>query len=320
MRCAALMLVTFYVLPGAFPASAQTYPPTIAGLRALVTDDAAMLPPPYAAQLRKQEADWEKGVSVTCVPTGSKQRYCYPEAKTVIQTIQSHIFKMDGYVFDGEDWSTSVQMSPTALEHVGGASTAISLDQDIPQIVAPLDAKSRAFNAAVKSYLLFLWMQLGGPPRTNPQADQCCDFELDYAPNTDALPGVISLSITLDNYTHGAVHGEGKMEDFNWSLTLNRHIIPADLFRPDTNWQLGVATAGVVAFAGVPQYSENLRTPENMEQLFSDPRSWALLRSGLKIDTGSYEVCPYMCGAPAATIPWSSLKSYLKPGGLVHNS
>jgi hypothetical protein len=57
-----------------------------------------------------------------------------------------------------------------------------------------------------------------------------------------------------------------------------------------------------------------------MEQPFSDPRSWALLQTGLRIDTSSYEVCPYMCGAPAATIPWAALKPYLKANGLVHNS
>jgi hypothetical protein len=57
-----------------------------------------------------------------------------------------------------------------------------------------------------------------------------------------------------------------------------------------------------------------------MEQPFSDPRSWALLQTGLRIDTSSYEVCPYMCGAPAAIIPWAALKPYLKANGLVHNS
>jgi hypothetical protein len=84
-------------------------------------------------------------------------------------------------------------------------------------------------------------MQQGGPPQANPQADQWSDVELDYAPNAGALAGVISLSITLDDYTHGAVHGEGQVDDYNWNLAENRHVIPADLFRPDTDWQLGIA-------------------------------------------------------------------------------
>lgn len=322
MRYAALVLSAFFTFAWGVSALAQTYPPTTAGLRALVADDAAMLPAPYAAKLRKQEADWEKGVGVTCYRAGNGQKYCYPDAKAVIKTIQTHIFKMDGYLFDSKDWSTSFQMSPENLKQIGGASTPISLNQDIPQIVAPLDGQSRAFNAAVKTHLEFLWAQSGGPPRANPQADQCCDFELDYSPNTDALPGIISLSFEFDNYRHGAAHGEGKMTDFNWSLALKRHVTPADLFRPHIDWQLGVATAGVAAFARALKDSDfqHQHSPADMEQAFSDPQAWALLRSGLRIDTGSYEVCAYMCGAPSATIPWSALKPFLRNGGLVHKS
>jgi hypothetical protein len=53
-----------------------------------------------------------------------------------------------------------------------------------------------------------------------------------------------------------------------------------------------------------------------MQDEISDSTRWAVLRTGLRIDTNPYEVCPYMCGAPSATIPWSALKPYLKPGGL----
>jgi hypothetical protein len=245
MLCRGRGLLAFFTLAAAFPAAAQTYAPTATGLRQLVADDAAILPAPYAKKLRNQEAAWEKSVGVNCFANGDGSKSCYPDAKGMIETIQTHIFKMDGYLFDGEKWSATFQISPEGLKNLDsgmpGASTPIHLDQDIPQIVAPLDAKARAFNAAVKTYLQFFWMQQGGPPQANPQADQWSDVELDYAPNAGALAGVISLSITLDDYTHGAVHGEGQVDDYNWNLAENRHVIPADLFRPDTDWQLGIA-------------------------------------------------------------------------------
>ncbi len=309
--------VSFFTMFGAFPALAQTYPPTTAGLRALVADDAKILPPPYAARLRKQEADWENGIGVKCVLDGVGKKHCRPDARVLIETIQRHVFELDGYVFDDEEWSASFQLSPATLRELGGASPPVTLDQNIPHIVAPHDARSRAFNAGVTSYFNLLWRQLGGPPRTNPQSDQYSDFELDYSANHDALPSVISLSITLDHYTHGAAHGEGDTEDFNWSLALNRPITPADLFKSDSHWQLGVATAGVAAFASILQDSDFAHTPEDMEKSFADPHSWAILKSGLRIDTGSYEICPYTCGEPSATIPWSALKAYLKPGAVV---
>jgi hypothetical protein len=323
MRRAALILVASYILLGAFPASAQTYQPTTAGLHALVTDDAAILPPPYAAKLHKQEADWKHGVGVNCFRNGDGSKSCYPDAKAMIATIQSHIFKMDGYVFADQEWSARFPIPPEGLKNLDsgmpGASTPIRLDQNIPQIVAPLNAKARAFNAAAKTYLLFRWMQQGGPPQANPQSDQWSDVFLDYAPNAGALPGVISIEITFDEYMHGAMHPDNQEEQFNWNLEDSRHIIPGDLFRPDTDWQLGIATAAIAAFAGVPQYTGVPRTPENMKPAYADPRSWGLLQSGLRIYIPSYLRC-YMCGAGVATIPWSVLKPYLKPSGLVHNS
>jgi hypothetical protein len=310
-------------MAGACPVLAQTYAPTTAGLRTLVADDAAMLPPTDAAKLRKQELEWEKGVGMTCGANGDGTKWCSPDAKAMIGIIQSHIFKMDGYLFDDEEWSATFPIPPEGRKNLDsgmpGAFTPIRLDQNIPQIVAPLDAKARAFNAAVKSYLLFRWMQQGGPPLTNPQSDQWSDVSLDYAPNAGALAGVISIEITFDEYTHGAMHPDSQEEEFNWNLEESRHIIPADLFRPDTDWQLGIATAAVTAFAGVPQYMSVPRTPENMAPAYSDPASWVLLQSGLKIYLPSYARC-YMCGTGIATIPWSVLKPYLKPGGLVHNS
>jgi len=307
-----MMAMPLVAVVAAMPALAQTYSPTKEGLRQLVADDAAMMPPPYAAKLRKQEADWEKGVGVTCTA------YCFPSAKDMITTIQSHVFKMDGYVFDDVEWSASFPLPPDVKQNIAGmagSSTPIRLDQNVPQIVAPLDARAKAFNMAMHAYVDFNWERIGGPPQSTPTDDEYDDVLLDYAPNTDNLPGTISIAMSWDDYTHGAGHGEGREEDFNWSLAENRNVVPSDIFRQDMNWQLAIAKAGVAVFANVPQYSFSQRTVENMEAALADPRSWALLRSGLRIDTSSYEVCPYMCGAPSATIPWSALKPYLKPGG-----
>lgn len=304
MRFVTITLLAFSLMASVHPVLAQTYAPTTAGLRALVADDAAMIPPPEATKLRKQEADWEHGVGVSCTQNVAGQQLCYPDAKAMIGTIQGHIFKMDGYVFYDEEWS---------------ATTPSDLDENIPQIAAPLDAKARAFNSAVKADLQSTWMQNGGPPQTNPQSDDWRDVYLDYAINTSSLAGVISIEITLTDYMHGAMHPENQQDEFNWNLKERRLIIPADLFRQDTNWRLGIATAAIAAFANMRQDIYVPLTSKIMESAYSDPGSWGLLQSGLEIHTPQYLRC-YMCATGVATIPWSALKPYLTPGGLVHNS
>jgi len=314
------LLIAFIMLTAVLPASAQTYAPTTAGLRQLVATDAAMLPPAYAAKLRKQEADWEKGEGVTCVPIPNRPNFCYPNASMMIQTIQNHIFKMNGYVFDDDEWSASFPLPPNVAKKIGnlaGASTPINLDRIIPVIVSPLNAKAIAFNAAIKGFADFIWWQTGGPPQNDPKSDHYQDVELDYSPNNGALPGIISIEFSLNFYMHGAAHGQGRNEDFNWYIAKNRHVIPADLFKQSSNWQLGVSTAAVAAFSSYPEYGPNQRTPQNMEEEFADPTGWAPLKIGLRIDTGFYDICPYSCGAPSATIPWKSLKTFLNPNGLV---
>jgi hypothetical protein len=187
MRLLTAGLAACFVLVSSPFASAQNYAPTTQGLRQLVADDAAMLPAPYAAKLRKQEADREKGIGVTCTPAGNGQKFCYPDAKAMIQTIQAHIFRMDGYLFDDEEWSASFPLSPEVVRQMGGygmpGTTPIRLDQNIPQIVVPLDAGALAFNVAVRSYAELIWMKVGGPPQTNLQADQFNDVELGLKPN-----------------------------------------------------------------------------------------------------------------------------------------
>jgi len=295
---------------------ASIYPATVAGLRQLVADDVAMLPASNGQRLKRREADWEKGIGVTCIPSGGG-KWCYPDAGMMIQTIQWHIFKLDDCVFDDTEWSATFPMDPKAAEDVGSPSgTWIKLDQNIPQIVTPLTLQAIAFNYAIKAYAVSNWMRAGGPPQSHPREDQYDDLTLDYTPNMDAIPGVLSISFAITDYTHGAAHDGGQVFDYNWYITKGRHVIPADIFKPNVDWQLAVATAGVAALASEPQYRDSPRTPQNMEQFLSDPTTWAILRTGLRIDTDFYEVCPYSCGAPPATIPWTALRAYLLPQGL----
>jgi hypothetical protein len=319
MRFVTTGLTAILILLPVFSALAKTYPPTTAGLRDLVADDATLLPPPYAARLRKQEADWEQGEGIY------SKTLCTPTAQQMIQTIQAHIFKTDGYVFDDEAWSASFPLPPDVAEQLAGeagATSPVELDQNVPLIVAPVDAKAASLNMALESYIGFIWEQAGGPSQTTPTDDEELDVGLDYVFNQDALPGVISIDISLSTYQHGAVHPTGGPRNFNWNIAAGRQVIPEDIFASGSNWQDGVAKAALAAFR-----QEGYADPGYLQgdilfvdETLADPQYWALLREGLRVETESYEVCGYMCGWPSVVIPWTALSRYLKPGGLVHNS
>lgn len=310
--------LTVLLLAVVCPAWGATYQPTTAGLRQLVADDSAALPPPYAAKLKKQERDWETGIGVTCYGTG-RSKFCEPDAKLMIQSIQAHVFKMDGYWFDDDKWSVSFPVSVQGLKELGAdASTPIELEQNIPQIVAPLDAKARAFNAAIKDYAFSIWNEFDGPPRSNPQRDEYQDLSIDYEPNALALPGIISISFSEGNYVHGAAHGEGANFDFNWIIAQSRHAVPADIFSPAHNWRHGLTVAAIAAFKSKLKSSWGNGAADDFQGAFSRPDAWALLKSGLRIDTSSYEICSYACGAPSVIIPWSDLRPYLKSGWIIY--
>jgi hypothetical protein len=322
MQLRLFVLTGLFIMACALPAAAQSYAPTKAGLRQLVHDDEAMLPPPYAAKLRKQEADWERGVGVTCTRT----KWCYPDAGAMINSIQSDVFKTDGFVFFTETWSTSFPLPAETIQEIGpnsaGLSTPIKLGQDIPQIVTPLTPQSRAFNTGMENFAQSVWSQQGGPPLSTPHDDKSDDFYFGCDLNTNALPGLFSFTCFFDNYHHGNIHATGRPHDFNWNIQSERQVTPDDIFAPGTGWQSAVAKAAISAFTRAGKIQPGFLMPQLMPQVnawLSNPSGWDLLREGLKIDTGDYEICPYTCDAPSTIIPWSVLKPYLKPGGLVQS-
>jgi hypothetical protein len=319
MQRSLFVLTVFFIMACALPAAAQSYAPTKAGLRQLVHDDEAMLPPPYAAKLRKREVDWEHGVGVTCTST----KWCYPDAGAMIQAIQSDVFKTDGFVFVRQEWSASFPMSKKAERDIGpdGASlTPIRLEQNIPQIVSPLTSQSLAFNTGVKNFVQLVWSDNGGPPFSAPREDTEDDIGLDYTFNPDALQGLFSFSFSISNYHHGAAHGSGQKYNFNWNIKSERQVVPGDIFDAGTGWQSAVAKAAMASFTEAGVIQPGYLTPDIMPQVnaqLADPNGWEILREGLKIDTGDYQICPYTCDTPSTIIPWSALKPYLKTNGLV---
>lgn len=329
-----------------YEANAKVYPPTKAGLRQLVAADAAFLPRPYALKLQKKETDWEQGIGVKCykrwVGPAFSQTHCisngaggtkcsnqtirnvvpascFPEAKNVIADIQAHIFMIDGFVIDSDDWLDDIP-SPEIPAPGGGlmpSGSPVALSQIFPKVVSPQSLPAKSFNRAAMDFGLSIWTNMGGPTRSNPGSGNNEDFEIDYAQNDDPLPGVISISYSWGNYSHDAVHGEGGTYDFNWNVAERRPVEAGDIFDTKTGWKHGLATAILAAFQKTNQYYFANSTADDIVSEVSDPARWAVTKVGLRVDTDTYEVAAYSAGAPSAVATWSSLKPYLNHEGLI---
>lgn len=249
-------------------------------------------------------------------------------------------FHLDGYVADEAGWSATVQVTMAQAQDCGYGNVVVpvQLDYAYPQILSPLDAHARAFNEGVKAEAAKLWHGLANVSQATANTDTCEDVGLGFAyPAEDAelgssdlapsLPGVISLQFVLADYTHGAAHSEWGNVGFNWDMAANRELRPADIFKAGDGWKQAVIKAAYAAFGNVihslvgpdmeaPMEETGTLPGDEAEKDFTDPSDWLLSAKGLEIISSVYELCPYSCGTPSATIPWSALKPYLKPGGL----
>jgi hypothetical protein len=287
---------------------AQTYPPTKAGLEQLVADDAAMLPPARAVALKQKVENLEK-LNIKCYHYPNGKSNCYPEPKDFIAQIEAHIFKINGFVIDSDEWKVSIPSDNSTP--AGLPDEPVELDQNFPDIVSPVTPQTRQFNEAVKQFGLVIWSEFGGPPRANPEEDGYTDVTVDYSPNIEPVPGVISIEFSAGNSHHGAADGgEYDSFDFNWDVAENRPVKAGDIFDETTDWKNGLADAVNDYF----RRQTYLRGVEVDAAIVSDPYRWALLQSGLRVD-GAFG--GHSQGETSALITWAALKPYLKKGGLV---
>jgi hypothetical protein len=223
---------------------------------------------------------------------------------------------IEGFRLVDQKWAASI---PTHDD--SGPTLPVVLQQNIPEIISPFTKATKAFNDGMSAFARSIWSNAGAPRRADRLEDTGEDFQLDYAPNHDALPGVLSISMTMNSSSHDAPRGSSDAFDFNWNIAARRSVRPEDIFDANVDWQQGVGNAAIAAFerAGVLDnnyFMYDYGRAALIENL-ANPIRWVVLKSGLRIDASQGEICPFMCGMPTATIPWSELKAYLKPGGLV---
>jgi hypothetical protein len=201
----------------------------------------------------------------------------------------------------------------------------VILDQTIPLIESPSSYLARTYNVALLRLAAKWWITLGGPPDNLASSDPSTDVWLDCEavgfqppvdnytakPDDEMLPNVISASCGIYRNVHGGAHGGGIYWGFNWILNQGREIRASDVFRTNSNWQSALTTA--LYPAGVT-LADGMKVPD-----LSNTAHWVLETKGLGLTYSMNEFSGTEDGGLGAfaLVSWSTLKRYLKPGGIV---
>lgn len=201
---------------------------------------------------------------------------------------------------------------------------AIKLHKTYPLISSPLTPGAKAYNTEIHKMLPEWW---NGPEDNTTKSDPDTDITLDCEPTGNnlpvdgqslnpggMLPGIVSIGCMNYGYMHGAIHGGGVYWGFNWLVHAQRTVEPSDIFAPHSLW-LQHLTALVNADRnanGPPAFP-----PEKLA--LSDTTHWVVARNGLGFIYSYAELFGYQDGGSGGfvLIPWSKLRPYLNPHGIV---
>lgn len=195
----------------------------------------------------------------------------------------------------------------------------LSIETSFPQLVGG-DARAEGFNKLI-----------GGMVRDQVQSfkEENKEMLAESAASTDAdRPGnsldisytiehadknLISLLFSTYGYTGGA-HGNTGSTAYNYDLNRGVMLKLADLFQPNANY-LKVISDYCIADLKQANISDDewIRNgagpkPENYD-------SWNITPQGLQITFDAYQVASYAAGPQQIVVPYSALKSIIKPDG-----
>ncbi len=142
-------------------------------------------------------------------------------------------------------------------------------------------------------------------------------FDLQY--ELVSPPGnTFSLKFKMEGYVSGSAHPYHLTQTVNYDLGKGKDIALIDLFQPSTNYLGAMATYCTTELSSRNIGFENGFT-EGAGPTPDNYRNWNITNDGLLITFDEYQVAPYAAGPQTVTVPYSELKSFINPQGLLGN-
>jgi len=133
---------------------------------------------------------------------------------------------------------------------------------------------------------------------------------------------LISLEFSESQYSRGAAHGSNITVVLNYDVKNRKKVALADLFQPKSNY-LSVISAYCIKDLQDQSKKNDMLTEDQIKE-GAAPRAdnygaWTITRKGLWITFDAYQVAPYAAGPQHVLVPFSALKSIVKPDGAIGN-
>ncbi|MBS1786672.1 MAG: DUF3298 and DUF4163 domain-containing protein [Acidobacteria bacterium] len=197
----------------------------------------------------------------------------------------------------------------------------LTIDTAYPQLVGGDAAVTDTFNKALSGFATrkvaeFKKENKEGLDAMVKDAESSPGFALDVSYHTTfADKNLISVLVWTYQYTGGA-HGGSYSTTFNYDLQSGRMLKLADLFQPNSGYLKVISnscTAALLKEIGQEADQEWLRNGAAPKA--ENYKSWNVTPDGLQITFDAYQVAAYAFGPQEVVVPYSALKTIIKPNG-----
>jgi hypothetical protein len=204
---------------------------------------------------------------------------------------------------------------------------------EYPQLTGSVDPNFEKFNQSVRSLIT---KKVSGfkqevtpsaedeptPDSANGPADESMgsDISIGYTVAL-AKDDLISIELTVSNYSAGAAHPNSYTEVVNFDLKNGRLLKLADLFMSKSKYLPTISTYCIQALKKQAQGADAMLDDDWIQKgaapELTNYDNWTITKKGLGITFDPYQVGPYAVGPQHVLIPYSALKEIIKPDGLV---
>ena len=219
------------------------------------------------------------------------------------------------------EFTAAVRVTPKVIRE-NNKEGKYSVNVEYPQIEG--DSRFDGFNQQTRSMIskdvaAFKTAETEALEETNDLPDEPQTSTLDIGYNIRfATDDLISVEFSESQYERGAAHGSSITVVFNYDVKNRKKLALADLFQAKSNY-LNVISAYCIKDLQDQSRKNDMLMADQIKE-GAAPRSenygaWTITRKGLWITFDAYQVAPYAAGPQHVLVPYSALKSIVKPDG-----
>ena len=223
------------------------------------------------------------------------------------------------------EFTAVVRVTPKVIRE-NNKEGKYSVNVEYPQIEG--DSRFDAFNQQARSMIskdiaAFKTSETEGQEETNDLPDETQISTLDIGYNIRfATDDLISVEFSESQYERGAAHGSSLTVVLNYDVKNKKKLAFADLFQPKSNYLSVISSYCITDLKSQSKKNDMLMDDQIKEG--AAPRSdnygaWTITRKGLWITFDPYQVAAYAAGSQHVLVPYSALKSIVKPDGPIGN-